>query len=185
MSNKIRKIAGLGLIVAIECILCLIANILPNTGTNLNLGLVPIVIASIIYGPIEGMIVGVVNGIFNIVSPVNIIFINETLIGTIICCITKTALAGLVSGFIFKGFKEKKKLGVLICSIAVVFVNTLIFVLFASLIYQDLFNEEGKLFINLILIFISVNFLIEISTSLVLSNAIYRIIYVKSRREIK
>ena len=48
--------------------------------------------------------------------------------GTILICLTKTTLAGLASGFLFKLFKRKAPIsGIYVCSIIVPIINTGIF----------------------------------------------------------
>ena len=106
--KKIMFIAGNGILIALTIALSFLTNYADVTGVNFNLALVTIVIAACLYGPVSGLIMGLVNGALTIVAPATIaFFIPESLFGTILVCLLKTGIAGLVSGFIYKAFKNK------------------------------------------------------------------------------
>ena len=99
--SKVVKMVSLALIAAIEVILTLFPI---QVGTiSLNLGLTPIIIAAIIFGPVEGCAIGVVSGLVTAIqvitaqSPFYVFLVATNPVAAFILCIVKTALAGLAA----------------------------------------------------------------------------------------
>ena len=93
-----RFIVGNALLIALTVVFTMI-NIPIVPGVSLNLSLVTIALAAIIYGWKSGLFVGLVNGAFVIISAG--IFLAENPIATVIVCLLKSGLAGLLSGLIY------------------------------------------------------------------------------------
>lgn len=178
MKNKerIQTITGLSILIGLAIALTFLSNYIPTGVVNINLVLIVIVIAACIYGPIGGAVIGFVNGVITVIAPATLAFffpVNP--IATILLCVLKTTLAGLVSGFIFKAFKKKKEfLGSILSSIVVPIINTGIFIVGVVLFFMSVYGN----FVTLITAVLSLNFLIEFLSIAILSPVIYRIIKV-------
>ena len=64
-----RTITGTALLTAIELVLIVISNYVAIGPVNINLALVPIAVAGMVFGPLSGLFVGLVNGLVTILSP--------------------------------------------------------------------------------------------------------------------
>ncbi len=181
-NQKTQKIVKLGIIISIEIVLMLISTNIRIGTANFNLALIPICIAACLYGPIEGMIIGIVNGIITLFGAQ--FYLSLNFIGTIILCICKTGIAGLVSGLVFKALK-KNKFAVFISSGLVPIINTFIFLLGVSTIYYSYYviKANGSIVLIYVMIMeIGINFFIEILISIILAPSIYSLIKISKRR---
>ena len=179
MNKKIttQQIVGTGLLLALEIIFQVIGNYLQFGPVSINLSLVAIVLAAVLYGPLSGAILGFFCGVVVLFSPSTLaIFMPVSPIGTVIACLLKTTLAGLIAGFVFKLFKNKNQLvGIIIASILVPVINTGIFSAVCLLFFRPILaggagNESfASMMTFLIVGFIGWNFLIEIATTVVVS----------------
>ena len=177
-----RQIVVTGLFLALEIILQVISNYLHLGPVNLNLSLIAIVLAAVICGPFSGAVVGFFNGLMAIFSPSTLaIFMPISPLGTVLACLLKTTLAGLIAGFVFNALKNKNKfIGLILASILVPVINTGIFSIFCLLFFQPFLQSGVDAApadypnIGAFLIFgvIGVNFLIEIATTVVLSTSV-------------
>lgn len=180
--KKIMFVAGNGILIALTIALSFLTNYADATGVNFNLALVTIVIAACLYGPVSGLIMGLVNGALTIVAPATIaFFIPESLFGTILVCLLKTGIAGLVSGFVYKAFKNKNVIvASLLAGLVVPFVNTGLFICGTLIWFMNVYQTVEFVFASAI----TINFAVEVGLSLVLSPVVYRIITViKNRME--
>ena len=160
-----KKIAGTGLFAALTIVFTLISNYVQIGTVSINLSLIPIAIAGIMYGPLAGFLVGLVNGGFVMLAPSTAAFFGISVYGTIIVCLLKSSLAGLISAILYKLISKKNDLvGMIIASLVVPFINTGLFICGALIFFSGTFG-------NLISIFISVNFLIEFGVTLILAPA--------------
>lgn len=158
----IRKMAGIAILMSLTIVLTFISNYITIAGISINLSVLPIALAGILYGPLAGLFVGLVNGGLVLLAPSTGSFLAMNVWGTILVCLLKTGLAGLCSGLLFRLFyKRFFSLGVIIASISTPIINTGLFILGSLLFF-------GGLFGSLISIFVSVNFIIEFSVIVVL-----------------
>ena len=172
-----KQIVGTGLLLALEIILQILGNYLQFGSVNINLSLMTIVLAAVLYGPLSGAILGFFNGLMALFSPSTLaIFMPISQIGTILACLLKTTIAGLLAGFIFKPFRQKNRIvGLIICSALVPIINTGIFFSIFALIFFRPFLESGvsEQFPNvaafLIFAVIGINFIFEIITTIAVS----------------
>ena len=179
--EKIQKITGISILIGLAIALTFISNYIPAGMVNINLTLVVIVIGACIYGPLAGLLLGVINGIITLIAPATLaVFFPLHPLLTILLCIVKTGVAGLVSGLLFKLFKSIKKefIGTIVSSIVVPIINTGLFIIGVLLFFLDVYGDAT----TLITLVLSVNFLIEFISIVVLSPAIYRIIKVVAHR---
>ena len=174
-----QQIVGTGLLMALEIIFQIIGNYLQIGPVSINLSLVTVVLAAVLYGPLSGAVLGFFNGLIVLLSPYTIaLFMPISVLGTIVICLLKCTIAGLVAGFLFKLFKNKNNLvGLILVSILVPVINTGIFSLGALLFFRS-FLESGvsEQFPNIgaFLIFgvIGINFIVEIISTTVISTTV-------------
>ena len=179
MNKKIttQQIVGPGLLLALEIIFQVIGNYLQFGPVSINLSLVAIVLAAVLYGPLSGAILGFFCGIIILFSPSTIaIFMPVSPVGTVIACLLKTTLAGLIAGFIFKALKNKNQLlGIILASILVPIINTGVFSAITLIFFRPILaggaNDQSfaGMMTYLIVGFIGWNFLIEIATTVLIS----------------
>ena len=182
MNNRklIGKMAGTAVLAALIFIFQIIGNYVSIAGISINLALIPIAIGAILYGPWEGLLLGVINGVC--VLPGSGLFLGINLWATIIVCMLKTGLAGFVAGWLFKLFKGKNIIiGMVICSLIVPIINTGIFSLFALTVFKDglieFFGVESANYVSfLFLTLIGVNFIFEVVSIIVLSPSIVMVL---------
>ena len=174
-NQSIRLIVGNGIFSAITAVLTFIP--IPIGNVNINLGLIPIVLAAVIYGVKSGLFVGLVNGVCVLVSPATIqFFFSINAFGTILVCLLKSGLAGLFAGLIYKALEKKKPyIGVVLASIVVPIANTSIFIIGSLIFFDGVFGE-------LITLFIAANFIIEFVINLLLIPTIYYIVNIYKRK---
>lgn len=180
-----KFIAGVGILSATEVVLYIVGTVISNfAGVNINLGLIPIAIGSILFGPVGGAILGFLNGILVLLTPSTWLnFFNTELLGnwcifgTILNCLTKTTLGGLIAGYVYKLCKKVEIVGAVLASMLIPVINTGVFLGFAAVFYKAYFYAEG--YISAI---ISFNFLIEIISMAVLCPAIVTIVKVSKHK---
>ena len=183
-----QQIVGTGLLLALEIISQIIGNYLQFGPVNINLSLVTIVIAAVLYGPLSGAILGFFNGLMALFSPSTLaLFMPLNPAGTVLTCLLKTTLAGFIAGLVFSLMKKKNALvGLVVASVLVPVINTGIFAL-ASLLFFRPFLESGvsESFPNIgaFLIFgvIGINFIFEIVTTVILSTVVGYILIRKEK----
>ena len=172
-----QQIVGTGLLLALEIIFQVIGNYLQFGPVSINLSLVAIVLAAVLYGPLSGAILGFFCGIIVLFSPSTIaIFMPVSPFGTVVACLLKTTLAGLLAGFVFKALKNKNQLlGIILASILVPVINTGIFSAICLIFFRPILaggaNDESfaSMMTFLIVGFIGWNFLLELGTTVVVS----------------
>ena len=175
-----RQIVITGLFLALEIIFQVIGNYLQFGPVNINLSLVTIVLAAAMCGPLSGAVVGFFNGVMALFSPSTLaIFMPISPAGTVLACLLKCTVAGLVAGFVFNALKKKHKVaGLLLSSFLVPVINTAIFVIFCLTLFRPFLESgaSGDTYSNtwtfLLFGVIGWNFLFEIATTVVLSTAV-------------
>ena len=171
-----KTITGLGLMTALVVVLQLISNYVQIGPVSINLAIIPIVIGSIIYGPLCGLLLGMVDGALILSAPSTAFFLGYNVWATVFLCLMKTGIAGLVSGFIPKIIKNDK-VAVVVCSVLVPIINTGLFVLGCLAFFMPLLSETlGVMHVgDILVILVGVNFFIEFGVLVVLSPTIYYI----------
>lgn len=187
--NKTQKIVGTAILTAILVVLQILSNYIVIGSVSINLSLIPVIIGAILYGPLAGFFLGFVNGLVVILSPsTQAIFMPLTVIGTIITCLLKTGLAGLVSGYVYRIFeKSNYKLGIVLAALLVPIINTGLFSIAALTIFrpflENLVSENyTNVYIVLLLLVIGANFIVEFLLNVVLSPTIIYIINLRKNR---
>ena len=171
-----KAIVITGLLLALEIVLQIIGNYLQIGPANINLSLVPVVLAAVLCGPISGAILGFFNGLLALLSPsTQAVFMTISPFGTVLVCLLKCTLAGVVAAYIFALLNKKNRLlALVLSSIAVPVINTGLFALGCAIFFQDFLNMGiNETFPNagafLIFGVIGFNFLIEIATTTIVS----------------
>ena len=170
-----KMIVGAALLTALEIILQLLSMILP-TAVNLNLALVVITIGAMMYGPIVGGFLGFVNGAVILLSPNTVtVFMSISPVATILVCLLKTTLAGIIGGLLFKLTSKKNDVAAsVVAAIIVPVINTMIFALFTYFFFMNGLGLES--FGQIFTILIGINFIFEIVTNTVISPSLHQIL---------
>ena len=170
-----KTIVLAGLLTALTILLQFLSTIIP-TGVNLNLALVPITLGAVLLGPYVGAFLGLVCGAVILLSPNTVtVFMAISPVGTILACLLKTTIAGLLAGFVAKAFKEKNDLlSVVLASIIVPLVNTLIFAIIVYFFFLEGLDLSD--FWSIFTVLIGLNFLFEIVTNVIISPTTYKVI---------
>lgn len=182
MNNKTKTIVGVGLLTAIVVVLQALAIGIRFGVFNITLVLVPIIVGAALYGYWAGAWLGFVFGVVVLLTDAGA-FLAVSVPGTIITCILKGALAGLVAGFVYKLLEEKNKtVAVVVAAVVAPVVNTGIFLIGCMLFFYDTiagwaeaagFASAGAFMIGGL---VGVNFIVELAINLILSSAIVQII---------
>lgn len=186
--EKIQKLVGVSLLTALVVAFQLMSNYIQIGSISITLALVPLAVGAILYGPLVGLFLGLVMGGLIISAPSTIaVFFPVSVPLTVVLCLIKTGVAGLVAGFIFKGFAavakkeedEKKKnilfaIGVILAVVLIPVINTGIFMIGAELFFLDVFGN----FAGIVGAVITANFALEFGIAVVLSPAVVTVIKV-------
>lgn len=131
-----KNIAVLGVLLALVVVLQAFGGSFNIGAVTLNFTLIPIVLGAIMLGPWAGGFLGLACGIIILVQVIiapagfyYIIWTNDPIITTI-TCISKTTLAGIAAGFLFKWLEKKNRyVAIFASSVIVPIVNTGVFIL--------------------------------------------------------
>lgn len=172
---SVKRIAGTGIFCALACALTIASNYIVIASININLSIICIAAGALLFGPISGGVIGLVNGAVTLLAPTTIaLFLPTSPIGTIIICLSKGTIAGIVAGVIYQLLKNKNQnLSIILTLLIVPIINTGIFVLLALIFYEEIFAL-------IFTIFLLVNFGIEFVISLLVS-----VIIIKNKKTFK
>ena len=184
MNTKIKTqtIVGLGLLTAIVVVLQAFALSIRFGVFTITLVLAPIIVGAALYKWWAGAWLGFVFGVVVLLTDAGA-FLAVNIPGTIITCIAKGVLAGIVAGVVYKALESKNKmLAVILAGIAAPVTNTGVFLLGCLVFFLDTikgwaealgYESAGK---YLIFGMVGVNFIVELVINLALSTAIVQII---------
>ena len=174
-------ITSTGILLALEIVFQIIGNYVSLGPVSINLSLIPIAAGAILYGPLVGGFLGLCNGILVILAPATLsIFMSISVWGTLLTCLLKCTIAGVVAGLVFKLFKTHKVIGGVVASFLVPIINTGLFCVSCLTIFRSFLEENyealgfGNAFLFLILGVVGWNFLLEMSITGVLSYPVSR-----------
>ena len=186
--EKIRIIIGTALLAGLVVVLQFISNYVKFGPFSINLALIPIAVGAILFGPISGLFLGFVCGFIILISGGGEPFFSFNPFFTIILCLFKTGIAGLVAGFTYKALKNKNdNIGIIVSSLLVPITNTLLFLVGALTIFKPMIQEwadGGNIIIYSITTMIGINFLIEFSVIVILSSSILYIVHTVNPKKI-
>ena len=177
-----RMIATTGMLLALEIALQIIANyvVIPGGFANLNFSLIFIALGAILYGPIVGGLLGLISGILTLFSPSTMsVFFTISPVGTVLACLLKTTIAGIVAGIVSKLLKSKHDLlSSILASLIVPVLNTGIFAIFTIIFFKPLLaginpdSMAAALFLGLI----GFNFIFEVLVTAIVTPSLYKIL---------
>ncbi len=188
--TKTRRLTGVAIFTALVIILQLLGSFIKFGPFSISLTLIPIVVGAALYGPSAGAWLGLVFGIVVLVSGDAAAFLAVSVFGTVLTVLVKGALAGYVSGLVYKLLE---KAGVWVASVCAALacpvVNTGVFLIGCKLFFMETisgwaealgFENVGK---YMILGLVGGNFLFEVLFNIVLSPIIVRLIRIAHRDE--
>lgn len=183
-----KNISYLAVLVALVVVLQVFGGNLMIANVSLNLALVPIALGAILFGPIVGGALGLICGfivmIFGVTGsePFTFFIFSQSPVMTVLLCLVKTTVAGIVAGLLYKFVAKKNKIAaVFIASAIVPIVNTGIFAIGCFFIYDSIVQYLVGVGLDLaglsaayvvFVVVITWNFFIELLTSLLLAPAV-------------
>jgi len=187
-NTSVRRITGVAILLAVEIVLQTLGNYIAPFGVSINLALVPIAVAAIVYGPIAAGFLGLCNGAMVLASPYTIsTFFNYAPIGTVITCLVKCTVASVVAGLVFKLMKQKHfKSGVVVSSLLIPVINTGLYITFCFTIMRPAINAmpSGQNAIAAVFsIPLLINFLFEFVSMAALTPGIIKIYKIMTRTD--
>ena len=158
-SKGLRNLVGTALLTAIVFVLQVLGSFVRFGPFSISLVLVPIVVGAALYGAYSGL-------------------------WLVVTVLLKGALAGLVSGIVYRALQKKNELLAAVCAAVVCpVVNTGVFLLGCRLFFFDTIRQwaEGAGFganvgSYMILGLVGANFLVELAVNIILSPTIVRLV---------
>jgi uncharacterized membrane protein len=194
--TKIQRLVGLAILAALVIVLQNFV-VIPLGMFTVTLTLVPIMIGAILFGPSGGAFLGAVFGAVVSVQVVTgaaglypTLMLQHTPVVTILICMLKGTLAGLVSGLLYKPFAKgsKKLLGTILSAVSCPIVNTGIFSLGLAVFYSALVqawtleNGYANAFTFIMFFMIGLNFVVEFAINVLLIPVVLRVIDIVKKR---
>lgn len=177
---NVKMITATAILLAVEIVLQIIGNVLPGAVT-INLSLITITLGALLYGPLVGSFLGFASGVIVLLSPNTIsVFLSISPVATVFACLTKTTIAGVGAGFLYRLISKKNEVvASVIASIVVPVLNTFIFTLFCQFCFLDGLKELGIPLTNYWSIFavlIGINFTFEIISNAIICPISHKVI---------
>ena len=176
-----KTIAGLGVLTTMVIGLQFLSNYVQFGPISITLALFPIAIGAMLFGPIGGLFLGLVDGAIVLAAPSTISgFLAINAWGTVLTCLAKTGLAGLCAGFIFKALHNRNlNLAIFLAAISVPIINTGLFCVAALTIFNSTLlagaNAAGKnAIIYLFVGWITWNFFVEFGINAALALGFFK-----------
>ncbi|MCR5456996.1 MAG: ECF transporter S component [Clostridiales bacterium] len=195
--EKIGKLVGMAVLLAILIVLQLIGNFIHIGPTSISLVLIPIALGAMLFGPIYGGFLGLVFGIIVLIGGITgtdaftNILLNENPVGTVIICIAKSTVAGVVAGLVFKLISKFNSLVASFVAAALVpIINTGLFILGGlTLVGPTLtshFVAEGTTLLYFLVIGCAgLNFIAEFAVNLIFAPALNRLCLLIKDKQIR
>ncbi|MBQ8254461.1 MAG: ECF transporter S component [Clostridia bacterium] len=182
--TNVKNLTLLALMTSLVAVFQCIGLIIP-IGFNVGaFALVPIVIGAAMLGPVAGLWLGFIFGLVVIVTGQASAFYAFGVVQTVIVVLLKGALAGWVSGLMFKLIEKKNSLAAIITSsILCPVVNTAVFTLASFTVFfpgiKGWATGAGADMISFVfLTLIGANFFVELGICLIFSTVAHRIILI-------
>ena len=183
-NGKTRRLAGLALFTAIVVVLQLLGSFIKVGPFAVSLVLIPIVVGAAVYGVSAGAWLGFVFGAVVLLSGDAAAFLGVNALGTVLTVLVKGALAGYVSGLVYKALENKNRtLAVALAAVACPVVNTGVFLIGCLLFFMetigtwaDAMGFGANVGQYMIVGLVGANFIFELLFNVVLSPVIVRLI---------
>lgn len=187
----VKRLVGVAALTALVVALQFLSNYVTFGQVSITLALIPVAVGAILYGPYIGAFLGFMLGAIALAAPSTQVFLNVNVWATIIICLLKTSIAGLLSGYVFKLFafiakKQEGKgkrmalfgAGITLATLVVPPVNTFLFCVGSIIWFKSVM---GDAFVAILTAVFATNFLIEFIVSVVLAPALVVLIKVLTR----
>lgn len=187
----VKRLVGVAALTALVVGLQLFSNYIQFGNISITLALIPVAVGAILYGPYVGAFLGMVLGAIALTAPSTAGFLGINAWATVLICLVKTGLAGLVAGFVFKAFAffgkkqpEKKNrviffaIGIIASALLVPVINTGVFILGAFAFFRE---PMGGTFAKILAAVLTTNFLIEFLVSAIMSPALVSLVKVLTK----
>ncbi len=180
-----KTIAGIGILTAIVIVLQVLSSSIKFGPFSITLALMPIVVGAALYGWKAGAWLGFTFGCVTLFDAAAFMAVNAP--GTVLTCLAKGTLAGLVAGLVYAAVSKKNQLAAIICAAIVCpVVNTGVFFLGCFAFFMDTIKEwagDTNVVVFMIVGLAGVNFLVEMGVNLVLSSGVERILNIVAPRK--
>jgi uncharacterized membrane protein len=196
-TQKTRKMVALAMLCALVIVLQTVSILIGqlNPIVSFTLALVPIVVGAVLYGPTAGTVLGAVMGIVVFISvllgqagPLSAEMLQLNPVVTCLVCILKTAVAGFVSGLLYRIIAKtgKEKLAIIIAAIVCPVINTGIFLATLLTVFYGVAATfaAGRMLYFIFVSILGINFVLEFILNSALSPVIVRIIEVVGKKKI-
>ena len=184
-----QKLVYIALLTAIVVILQS-AGILTGmfSGLSINLSLVPIVVGAVLCGRKTAAWLGLVSGIVVLFDPSTVAYLQFNAVATVFLCLLKGAMSGFLAALVYDAFKKWGRYrATLLAGVTAPIVNTGIFILGSVTIFYEYAKEQcqtdtfAQTLFAMLGIFLLVNVIIELVSSIALSPVVVRIIDTRNK----
>ena len=148
---------------------------------SINLSLVPIALCAILYGPFSAALLGLFSGVLVLFAPsTEAVFMPVSAIGTVLVCLIKSTVAGLLGGVVYKLVSKKNAIAsYILCGMTIAIINTGLFVVGCLIFFMPVLVENSKDYANayafLFLGMIGWNFIFEVISASVFTPLVAKI----------
>lgn len=188
-SLEVKKLTYVALLTALVFVLQFFFSGFRLGTFTVSVVLVPIVLGAALAGPLAGLWLGFVFGIAVLASGDAALFYGFNPFGTIVTVLVKGALAGLVTGLVYRALaRVNRTLSAAVSAVVCPLVNTGVFLIGCRLFFWDLLgqwaaqdygnNVVAYAFLGLV----GANFLFEVGFNLILAPVILRILEMQSKK---
>lgn len=171
-----KQITAISMFAGLVVVLQVVATFINFGGFPITLTLIPIIIAGVLYGPKIGALMGTVFGVVVALmvitgaDPSGATMLAMHPVVTISACVLKGTFCGLAGALVYKALNKKNKVLAIVLAAAVTpVINT-------GTLYIVIIIFFSGTFAAMIGAFMSVNFLIELLTNILLAPGLLRII---------
>lgn len=195
--NAVLKLVQLALLAAIVIVFQMMGSFIHIGPTSVSLVLIPIVLGSILLGPLYGGILGFIFGAITLWAGISasdsftaLLFTNQPY-ATALICLGKGTLAGIGAGYTYKAFRKMNKLAAsFFAAAAAPIINTGIFILGGlTLVSGTLeanlatFGAEGATLTYFLVIGCAgLNFIAEFALNIIIAPSINTIVNAVTKR---
>ena len=196
-----RNISFLAVLVALVIVLQMFGSYIRIGTTPLSFVLVPIILGGMLLGVWVGLFLGLLFGFMVIMSALagfdvfTMALLQVQPVATVILCLLKGGMAGVVSALLFKFISGKNRyVAVFVAAAAAPIVNTGLFVIGGFIIIDSISEVFSSLQIDVVglspayIIFVlcvGINFFIELAINLIVAPALYTVDKVVERQILK
>ena len=192
-----KQITAIAVLLALVIVLQALSGSMMIGAVQLNFSLVPIVLGSIIFGPLVGSLLGLACGIVILVQVIMggspfylLIWANDPIV-TVLICLVKTTVAGCLSGVLYKFISKKSNVTAIFVSSAIVpIVNTGLFILGCLCMNDTIMLFQTQLgqvsdfahvigmspLVFILVILVTFNFFVELAINLILAPTLNRVL---------